>query len=309
VTHSALSTEAALVFVPRSVRGLVTVAASIPPPPAPGRRTAFFSISGEETVAAAAFDEGYLPVVFSDSPGRDSGAFPAILLDSRNAEPVEILAELIVRPPGCGRASLEILPRLCRGVLMPLFLHNLSNLLVGVVGNLDLAAMYPSGSENTSKKLAEGKQAATEVRKYLEGMAGLDSGSSSRYRTATAWADALDLMSLARGRTTGIEAAGGPSPGQDPPAARAVACAVAAVSLLYLRGAGSIRMSSPSPGRLEFEWRRPEGGALDPSWHAAAPSLMVQAFTVAVTSDITLSIPGWAASSGSIHIGWGAPSA
>jgi hypothetical protein len=286
----------------------VTVAGSIPPAPAPGRRTAFFSISGEESVAAAAFDEGYLPVVFSDSPARDRGGLPAILLDSRGAEPVEILAELVIRPPGSGETSLELLPRLCRGVLMPLFLHNLSNLLVGVVGNLDLAAMYPPGSENTSKKLAEGKQAATEVRKYLEGMAGLDSGSSARYRSATAWADALELLSLARGRSTGIEAAGGPAPGQDPPAARAVACAAAAVSLLYLRGAGSIRMTSPGPGRLEFEWRRPEGGALDPTWHAAAPSLAVQAFTVAVTSGISISIPGWAASSGSIHIGWEPPS-
>ena len=89
------------------------------------------------------------------------------------------------------------------GALVPRFVHNLNNRLLGVTGNIDLAEMYSDSSEKVSEKLTRARHAIAGVTRFVSDL--------HRFRpdagpcTSVTLEDIVGFASLACGRSIGFE--------------------------------------------------------------------------------------------------------
>lgn len=89
------------------------------------------------------------------------------------------------------------------GSLVPSFVHNLNNRLLGATGNLDLAEMYSGSAEKVSEKIIRARQAVAEVCRFVSDL--------NRFRSAPGpctsgtLEDVVGFASLACGRSMSLD--------------------------------------------------------------------------------------------------------
>jgi len=111
-----------------------------------------------------------------------------------------VRSESKVRPDG--KELLECLDSSV-GALVPRFVHNLNNRLLGATGNIDLAEMYSGSPEKVSEKLKRARHAIAEVTRFVSDL--------NRFRstpgpcTSGTLEDIVGFASLACGRSISLE--------------------------------------------------------------------------------------------------------
>ncbi len=249
-----------------------------------------------------------MPVVVSTSPGLDSDA-PGLHLGAAGPMDRSLLCELAARPPGRLRPSASELESSCIGLSLPLILHNLGNRLVGLVGNLELAAIYPSGSEKSVLKMKAARKSAGEVRSYLESLSALRSpGQSQPGPKSDPFTTAVAMADLVRGRAVTLESRpGDPSESGHghPPGAVSVAVAMVTVALLRLRGAGRLTVGRFGASGILVSWERPDTEAPGLPGLALVPSLLIGAASVAAREGFRIAVNSLGDLGGSVSCLWG----
>ncbi len=91
------------------------------------------------------------------------------------------------------------------GILLPYFLHNINNKLVGVLGNIDLAAMFIPNLDKVQVKLDSARQSTTSVIDYLRDLSGNIEQNEQSCFGEVAFDQCLELLKTACGRSVNIE--------------------------------------------------------------------------------------------------------
>lgn len=154
------------------------------------------------------------------------------------------------------------------GSLVSSFVHNLNNYLVGILGNIDLAGLYPDDPVNSTARIADARKATMKIRDFLSELV--------RYRPRDGdWSpeSVLDTAAVARlacGRSMSLETEGtGDLPDSLPvpdTAFRAVLLGLLSWAVRSLAGAGSIRLLvgvRPDAVELTVSWERIGGPGTD----------------------------------------------
>jgi hypothetical protein len=167
----------------------------------------------------------------------------------------------------CGQWS-ALLTRATEGMLLPLFVHNVNNLMVGAMGNLDLATMFTGDPEKCRAKLEESSQAMHRLSDFMSDLGGVSRSLPDEGEPA-GWDDLKTVCTLGRlacGRSVSLEVSPATLPsgrrmcgGQclDARTLRVVCSSLMAAALLSLGGCGSIGVSADirTPA-IRFSWAR-----------------------------------------------------
>ena len=91
------------------------------------------------------------------------------------------------------------------GMMLPYYLHNANNLMVGVLGNLDLAGMFMPDIEKVEPKIAGARNATGTVVNYLREIAGAIPSCENISFDEYAVGKCLILLKAACGRSVNSE--------------------------------------------------------------------------------------------------------
>ncbi len=193
------------------------------------------------------------------------------------------------------------------GVLLPYYLHNANNLMVGVLGNLDLAGMFLPNLEKVEPKIAGARSATGSVVDFLRGIASAIPGDGFSSFNNDAMGKCLTLLRSACGRSvdsTGLNGIDISSPliTENPDHAVAAFSGMAAWTVVSLGGSGTVSGSS-SQGRIGLKWTRPEGAGLTymPGSENSA-SILATAGGLAAAAGMALVIENWTENEGEVSL-------
>jgi hypothetical protein len=149
------------------------------------------------------------------------------------------------------------------GMLMPYYLHNTNNLMVGVMGNLDLADIFMPDLEKVGPKLEAARGATGRVVDFLRSVSGAFPSEDCTSVTGDEIRKTLTIIRTACGRSVCSEGLDSIDisdtfPCKDPAKAIAAMNGIAAWLVVSLGGMGSVS-GVAIDGRLTFKWTRPEG--------------------------------------------------
>jgi hypothetical protein len=208
-------------------------------------------------------------------------------------------------------ASLSVSPEMYSstflGMLLPYFIHNNNNLMVGVLGNLDLAGMLLPDLEKVKPKIAGARAATGSVVDYLRDLAGSIPYGDCASFDGDVVRKCLILLKAACGRSV-------VSDGLDKMAlSRALKCSdhcraavaftgMAAWVVVSMGGSGTVKGSS-SDEKLTLEWSRTEcasrpympGGG-------SASSVISLAGGLAAASGMALVVENWTDNGGKVSL-------
>ena len=200
----------------------------------------------------------------------------------------------------------ELADSLFSGVLLPYFMHNANNLLVGVMGNLDLAGMFMPDAERVEPKLNAARTATGSVVDYIRTVTSSitgNPGDSSRGSLAAP----LNMIRAASGRSVMSESLGNLTGenalyGVDCSLLSTVVRGMGTWCLLCLGGNGELRGNTGSRC-MELEWKRPEsaGRSHMPGGESAADVMAVTA-GLAVSGGMTVFLEKWTDTEGKVSI-------
>ncbi len=151
------------------------------------------------------------------------------------------------------------------GLLLPYNIHNLNNMLVGVLGNAELASMFlPDNVTRAIPKVREAAESAGAVTRFLRDLSETTHPNLERAASAVKpLARLVRFIQLASGRSidtsgvTSLEDMDAP-PSGDPSAAFGALLGIGTWSVLCLGGTGSIDCGRVN-GALRIGWKRPTG--------------------------------------------------
>ncbi len=193
------------------------------------------------------------------------------------------------------------------GILLPYYLHNANNLMVGVLGNLDLAGMFLPDLEKVEPKIAGARSATGSVVDFLRGIAAAIPDNGSLLFNNDAVNICLTLLKAACGRSidstglSGIDIAS-PLVTESPSHAAAAFIGMVAWTIVSLGGSGTVSGSS-SEGRIGLKWVRPEGAgqAYMPGKENSA-SILATAGGLAFAAGMALVIENWTENEGEVSL-------
>ncbi len=193
------------------------------------------------------------------------------------------------------------------GTMLPYYLHNANNLMVGVLGNLDLAGMFMPNIEKVTPKIAGARAATGSVVDYLRDIAGAIPPSQCVSFNEDVIKKCLTLLKAACGRSvnfTGLDEIDTTIPFlcKSPSNAVAVLNGMAAWVIVSLSGSGTL-IGYSSPERLGLKWKRPEGAGLSymPGTDSAL-SILVTAGGLAAAAGLSLVVENWTENSGEVYL-------
>ena len=148
------------------------------------------------------------------------------------------------------------------GSLVTAFVHNLNNFLVGIVGNIDLAGLYPDDSDKVQDRILDAREASIRIRDFLAVL--IRFRSRGEEWSKESFLDMAAVARLACGRSMSLESSGqellpGSLPVPDV-AFRAVLLSLLGWAVESCSGKGSIRMGVEAPEGslvLVIEWESP----------------------------------------------------
>ncbi|MFO7949596.1 MAG: hypothetical protein R6U36_04420 [Candidatus Fermentibacteraceae bacterium] len=209
--------------------------------------------------------------------------------------------EAPLRAPCRGWSGL--LTRAMEGQLLPLLVHNVNNLMVGAMGNLDLATLFSGQGQRCSEKLEEASRAMHALSDFMSDLGGL-SRTLPDAGVPAGW-DALQAVCtmgrLACGRSVSLEvtpstlpAAGPMCEGDclDTRTLRLVCSSLMTAALLSLGGCGSIRLTVDADlPSIHLAWKRGTGDATPAADSAAIGATLAAAMVSLPPQDAALRIP------------------
>lgn len=193
------------------------------------------------------------------------------------------------------------------GVLLPYFLHNINNKLVGVLGNIDLATMFIPNLDKVQIKLDSARHSTTSVIDYLRDISGsIEQNEQSSFGEA-AFNECLELLKLACGRSVNIE--GFEEIRLEKPincldSARAVSSlkGLAAWLIVSLGGSGKISVRV-NKNNITMKWNKPEGGGLAHMPGSEQGSfILLLAGGLAVSAGFSFVVSKWTEKEGEVTI-------
>ncbi|PIE52416.1 hypothetical protein CSA37_06415 [Candidatus Fermentibacteria bacterium] len=196
------------------------------------------------------------------------------------------------------------------GLLMPYFLHNISNILAGVTGNIELAEMFMPDIRKVQEKLFAAGSAAGLLVEFIRTLTGT---------LGTSGTDVLDTSCLRRvnlflntacGRsvsTSGTETMNLDSPLYCSDISQAFAALIGMATWCVLCVAGRGEIKGTAEGRIiSFEWEKPKGAGITHMPGAEqAPAAAALAGEAASASGSALIIQRWTDNSGKVSLAVG----
>lgn len=151
------------------------------------------------------------------------------------------------------------------GLLLPYHIHNINNMLVGVLGNAELASMFlPDNVNRAIPKVRDAAESAGGVTRFLRDLAESTHPSLERAATSVSPLSRLTrFITLACGRSidaTGLSALNGMTVprSRDSAAAYGALLGMATWSVLCLGGAGLLT-TEDTDDSISLIWKRPKG--------------------------------------------------
>jgi len=151
------------------------------------------------------------------------------------------------------------------GLLLPYHIHNINNMLVGVLGNAELASLFlPDNVNRAIPKVRDAAESAGGVTRFLRDLAEATHPSLERAAASVSpLARLTRFITLACGRSidaTGLSSLDRMSvpDSRDPAAAYGALLGMATWSVLCLGGTGSLTAES-TENSLTLVWKRPKG--------------------------------------------------
>jgi hypothetical protein len=202
-------------------------------------------------------------------------------------EPVEL---------GCSVVTSTVL-----GSMLPLFVHNLNNLMHGVVGNLDLAVLFAEDREKSMAKVDSAQQASARIGEFVNGLGRLSMMQTQRL-TEPWLQPLLDMAEMAAGRAVNFSYA--PSDKRlttSSSTLRAMLACMLGAAMLAVRGCGKVTLSEGGrPGRSTFEigWERAAQQTGRPDRSSEAAVLLCHALLLSAASCGCCGVGEWDQSKG-----------
>ncbi len=152
------------------------------------------------------------------------------------------------------------------GMMLPYYFHNANNLMVGVMGNLDLADMFMPDTEKVKPKLAGARTATGSVVEYIRDISSSIPSSDTLSLDHDSVKKCLILLKAACGRSVNCEGLeeidmSGAIDCTNPSCAFASFLGISAWAVLSLGGSGTVS-GSFSDKKLSIKWARAEGMGL-----------------------------------------------
>jgi len=193
------------------------------------------------------------------------------------------------------------------GIMLPYFLHNNNNLMVGVLGNLELAGMLLPELEKVKPKIAGARTATGSVVGYLRDLAGsIPSGDSSSF-SGGAVRKCLILLKAACGRSVVSDGLDNmvlaySAKCSDPQRAVAAFTGMAAWAVVSMGGSGTVKGFS-SGEKLTLEWSRPESANQPymPGGNSAS-AVVSLAGGLAASAGMALVVENWTDNGGKVSL-------
>ncbi len=201
----------------------------------------------------------------------------------------------------------EIYSNTFLGIMLPYFLHNNNNLMVGVLGNLDLAGMLFPDTDKAEPKITAARTATGSVVDFLRDLAGSIPFEDCASFNGDAVKKCLILLKAACGRSVVSDGLGNmvlsyPARCLDPCRAVAAFTGMAAWTVVSMGGSGTVKGSS-SDEKLTLEWSRP-GSANHPYMPggSSASSVIALAGGLAAASGMALVVESWTDNGGKVSL-------
>ncbi len=149
------------------------------------------------------------------------------------------------------------------GVLIPYFMHNINNLMVGVMGNLDLAGMFMPDMARVEPKISAARSSTGSVVDFIRDVSGVFFPGDLTSLTNEDLQKTLLLLKAACGRSVASQGIDGMVLRESPVCSSPVAVlctlrGMAAWCVLCLGGNGTIG-GEVSGSLITLRWSRPEG--------------------------------------------------
>jgi len=203
--------------------------------------------------------------------------------------------------------SAELVSGCVTGFLMPYYMHNLNNLLVGVVGNLDLAEMFMPHTEKVAFRISEAKASASSVTGFIRSVSETLSSAGRFFNPEESFDKAISMLRAACGRsvrcddlenmkTTGLLSS------KDQPCLNTVMAAAGVWCVLCLGGNGSINGITGS-GKITFIWEKPStSGRMHMPGSENASLILAMAGGLAGSRGYRLIVENWTDFTGTVTI-------
>lgn len=196
-----------------------------------------------------------------------------------------------------------LLTRAMEGQLLPLFVHNVNNLMVGAMGNLDLATLFSGQGKRCGEKLEEASRAMRALSDFMSDLGRL-SRTLPDAGVPADW-DALQTVCtmgrLACGRSVSLELTPSTLPAVGPMCEgdcldartmRLVCSSLMAAALLSLGGCGSIRLTVDADlPSIHLAWKRGKGDATPAADSDGIAATLAAAMVSLPPRDAALRIP------------------
>ncbi len=184
------------------------------------------------------------------------------------------------------------------GIMLPYYLHNANNLMVGVLGNLDLAGMFMPNMEKVGPKVTGARTATGIVVDYLRNIAEAIPSDECVSLGGDVIGKSLTLLKAACGRSvnsTGLDSIDLTETFNclHPSMAAAALNGMAAWVVISLGGSGSVTGYSSSE-RIGLKWSRSEGSGLPyMPGRENSDSVIAAAGGMAIAGGMALVIQNW----------------
>lgn len=193
------------------------------------------------------------------------------------------------------------------GIMLPFYLHNANNLLVGVLGNLDLAGMFMPDIEKVEPKIAGARSATGSVVDYFREIAGAIPSCEGLSFDGDAIGKCLTLLKAACGRSVNSEGLdeldlSGSFNRQHPAKAVAVLNGMAVWTVVSLGGSGTVS-GSILDGKIQLKWSKPEGpGLLYMPGSENSSSILAVTGGLAASAGMVLVVENWTEDGGEVTL-------
>jgi hypothetical protein len=192
-------------------------------------------------------------------------------------------------------------------MLMPYFMHNVNNLMVGVMGNLDLADMFMPRIDKVEPKLTAARAATSSVVEFIRDISDTGGSESLDIFQDRDLQTTLLTLRAACGRSVSTEGIDSMSlqtgvPCADPRKIKSILNGLATWTVICLGGSGSVEGTASSSG-ISFRWKRPAGAGKPhmPGGEDAA-SIPVMAGGLSKAAGMVLVVEEWTESAGGVSL-------
>lgn len=220
-------------------------------------------------------------------------------------------------PDGPGRG---LVARAMEGRLLPLFVHNVNNLMVGAMGNLDLARLFSDDADRCRDKLDDAASAMGRLSDFMSDL-GRISQSLPDGGAPASWGDLRTVSTIGRlasGRSVSFHV----KPAELSPslpvynhslfsgrAFRSICSGLVAAALLAVQGCGEIELDAdPGIPSVGLRWKREKQDGAPSADIGTSIHCLASAISCLPSNSGALSIPSWNDRGGTAALLPGSPS-